>query len=56
MQWWCIVEGIRVRDTPKISPTVCMRLFVYVSVTAGSSSVQDAARSKGPLDMVGDPH
>lgn len=53
----CIVEGIRVRDTPKkkISPAACMHLFVCVSVTAGSSSAQDAAHSEGPLDMVGWP-
>lgn len=54
------MEGIRVRDTPKkkkkkkkFSPAACMRLFVCVSVTAGSSSAQDAAHSEGPLDMVG---
>lgn len=54
MQCWCIVDGIRVRDTPKSPPlSLCICLCVCVSVTAGSSSAQDAARSKGPLDMVG---
>ena len=31
MQWWCIVEGIRVRDTPK-SPPLCLCICLCVWV------------------------
>lgn len=53
MQWWCIVEGIRVRDTPKSPP---LRVCVYLCVcecdsreqlSAGRCTQQGAIRHGG---------
>lgn len=53
MQWWCIVEGIRVRDTPKSPPLrVCVCLCVCEcdsreQLSAGRCTQQGAIRHGG---------
>ena len=53
MQWWCIVEGIRMRDTPK-SPPLRVRVCLCVcecdsgeQLSAGRRTQRGAIRHGG---------